>query len=245
MKKTIATVFLMAGLCLAGYSDASAQTASAVDTRAFVVVNVLAQPATRNIDITQDFTLYGETIPSGFTSSQHIGNGAIIDFGGGYNITDRFAAGLDISVFSKSSTSAVAAAIPDPLFFNRAKPFAVTTGDLSHREVGVNLQLRYTYPVRDNIDVVVAGGPSIFHVSQDLVPTVTVAPGTQTATASVSSESKSAFGGNIGVEGNYYFNRMWGAGLVIRYAGAKTDLPSFSGLSVGGFQIGVGARVRF
>ena len=37
----------------------------------------------------------------------------------------------------------------------------------------------------------------------------------------------------------------FGAGVFIRYAGAKVDLPSVADLHVGGFHIGGGVRVRF
>jgi len=41
------------------------------------------------------------------------------------------------------------------------------------------------------------------------------------------------------------FTPRIGAGVFIRYAGGSVDLPSAPDVKVGGFQIGVGARVRF
>jgi hypothetical protein len=233
----------MAGLCLAGHSDASAQTAATIDTPWIATANILAQPSTRNLIISHDFPIYGEN--GNVTSTQHIGSGALFDISGGYAFTERLAGAIGISVFGNSATSVGTATVPNPLFFNQSRVVTFTQDDLSHREVGIHLQVRYTYPVRDKIDVVLVGGPSIFHVKQQLVSTVNVPTGTQDATAIVSSESKNAFGGNIGVEGNYYFTPMWGAGVLIRYAGAKSDLPSVSGLKIGGFQAGVGVRARF
>ena len=72
-----------------------------------------------------------------------------------------------------------------------------------------------------------------------------IPPGTQNANPVVETEKKTAIGLNIGVDGSYLFTRNVGAGIFLRYAGAEADLPSAPDLRVGGFQFGVGARVRF
>jgi len=108
----------------------------------------------------------------------------------------------------------------------------------------------WLFPVTNEFDVTVAVGPSIFSVTQEIT-SVSVPPGTQTVAPSVASESKTAVGANIQVDGNYLltktrrFGAAFGAGVFIRYAGAKVDLPSVSDLHVGGFQVGGGLRVRF
>jgi len=243
MNKTTTIVFLTAGLALAGHATATAQTTSSTETRALVSVNILAQPSTRNIDLTKTFDLYGEQ--GTVSTTQHISNGAVVDIAGYYVIRPQLSAGIDFSTFGNSSGSGGFATIPDPLVFNRPRTVGLSAAGLTHRENAVHLQVRYAWPYRDKMEVALVAGPSIFHVKQQLVSSVSVPAGTQNATPNVSDESKTAFGGNIGVEGNYFFNPRYGAGILIRYAGASADLPSFSGLHLGGFQVGVGFRARF
>jgi hypothetical protein len=82
-------------------------------------------------------------------------------------------------------------------------------------------------------------------VKQELVSSITVPPGTQDANLNVETESKTAFGVNLGVDGSYLITRNYGVGVFIRYAGGQVDLPSAEDMRVGGFQAGVGARLRF
>ena len=102
----------------------------------------------------------------------------------------------------------------------------------------------WLFPVTNQFDVTLAVGPSIFSVKQEII-SVTVPAGTQTANPSVGSESKTGVGVIFEVDGNYLKTRRFGGGAFIRYAGAKVDLPSISGVRVGGFQIGAGFRARF
>jgi hypothetical protein len=53
---------------------------------------------------------------------------------------------------------------------------------------------------------------------------------------------KSKYGG---LDVNYLFTPRLGTGVFVRYLGAQVDLPAASDLKVGGFQGGVGLRVRF
>lgn len=248
MKKTTLIGFVMAGLCLAGYSTANAQS-TPPETRTIVTLNVLAQPSSRTLTINQDFPIYNDV--GNITTSQGIGGGALFDISGGYNFTENLGAAIGLSIFGDTGTSTGTVRLPDPLFFGRPpSQTPISQSGLKHRETAVHFQLRYTYPVSPTFDVVLVAGPSIFHVSQQLVASVSVPATvnfgeTPVPTPVATKESKTTLGGNIGVEGNYYFNRRYGAGVVIRYAGAKADLPSASGLSLGGFQIGAGVRVRF
>jgi hypothetical protein len=49
----------------------------------------------------------------------------------------------------------------------------------------------------------------------------------------------------VAVDGNYLITPTFGLGVYLRYAGASVDLPSQSGVKVGGFQAGGGLRIRF
>jgi hypothetical protein len=47
-----------------------------------------------------------------------------------------------------------------------------------------------------------------------------------------------------GLDVNYFFTSRLGAGLFVRYLRAQVDLPAASGVKAGGFQGGLGLRVR-
>jgi hypothetical protein len=210
----------------------------------FVNVNVGAQPQTRSIDKSSTFSLYSET--ASVSSTQAIGSGAIFDVSGGYRVWRMLAVGIGFSNFGKSSDSSIVAIIPNPFVFDQPKTSTATQTGLEHKEHGVHLQAVWFIPITDKVDVSVFGGPSFIRVSQQVVSSITVATGTQDINApGVTTEEGTAKGGNIGFDANYFFTKNFGAGLFMRYAGGSIDLPSAPDLHVGGFQIGVGARVRY
>jgi hypothetical protein len=233
---------VMAMLIAAGAADASAQTQPPPANLGFLNVNFGGQPGSHDVGTSQSFPLYGETAT--FTTVQENGSGALFDITAGYKIRPSFGAAVGFSNFSNTSDASVASSIPDPLVFDRPRAASSTVPDLEHSERGIHLQAVWFVPVTDKIDVALSAGPSIFMVRQDVV-SMTVTPGTQTAIFTPSTEKKTGIGANIGVDGTYLITRNFGAGVFLRFAGAKVDLPSVDGLGVGGFQAGGGVRVRF
>jgi hypothetical protein len=243
---TNAIRLIIAGLIAAAGSDASAQTAQvppAPASMGFLNINFGAQAASRSIDVNQGFPLYAETAT--LKMSQSIGSGALFDVSAGYRVWENVSAAIGFSNFSKSSDSVGSVQVPHPLRFNQPALVDLSQPDLSHSERAVHFQASWLFPVTNEFDVTLALGPSIFNVKQELVNSVTIAPGTQNATPNVGSESKTALGINLQVDGNYLTRRNLGAGVFIRYASRKLDLPSVPDVRVGGFQLGAGARVRF
>jgi hypothetical protein len=237
---------IIAGLIAAAGSDAAAQTAQVPPAPAnlgFLNVNIGVQPASRSVDVNQSFPVYSETAT--LTMSQSIGSGALFDVSAGYRVWEDVSAAIGFSNFTNSSDSVGRASVPHPLITNRAVSVDISQPDLSHSERAVHFQASWLFPVTNEFDVTFALGPSIFNVKQELVNSVTVAPGTQNATPNVASESKTALGINLQVDGNYLVRRNLGAGVFIRYASRKLDLPSVPDVRVGGFQLGGGARIRF
>ena len=233
---------VMAMLIAAGAANASAQTQPPPANLGFLNVNFGGQPGSHDVGTNQSFPLYGETAT--FTTVQENGSGALFDITGGYKIRPSFGAAVGFSNFSNTSEAAVATSIPDPLIFDRPRAATSTVPDLEHSERGIHLQAVWFVPVTDKIDVALSAGPSFFMVRQDVV-SMSVTPGTQTANFSTTTEKKTGIGANIGVDGTYLITRNFGAGVFLRFAGAKVDLPSVEGLGVGGFQAGGGVRVRF
>lgn len=240
------TILIMAGVFAAVASEARAQTQPPPATLGFVNINFGAQPGTRSIGRTDSFPVYGETAT--LTTAQENGSGAMFDITGGYRFRGKWsnwAGAVGFSNFQNHTDSGVVVTVPHPLLFNASRTVNTSVADLSHSERGIHLSAVWFYPITNQIDLALSAGPSFILVKQELVSSVTIPAGTQDANLVVDSESKTAFGVNVGVDGSYLITRNFGAGVFLRYAGAKVDLPSAQDMRVGGVQAGVGARLRF
>ena len=239
MTKTT-SINLLAALCLAGASAASAQTPAG--NSAFVNVNGGGQTQSRTYTSSSSIPLFGETAI--ISTAQSVGSGAIFDISGGYKWARGFAVGIGVSTFSKKSDAALAASIPDPFNFNRAVAKSATASDLNHKEVGTHIMAMWFIPVTERIDVAVFGGPSFIHVNHD-VAAGTVAAGTQNLVVTTTAQTGTAKGGNVGVFGTMLLVGNFGIDAFVRYAGGSVDLPGVSGLKAGGVQAGGGFHARF
>ena len=74
---------------------------------------------------------------------------------------------------------------------------------------------------------------------------MTVPAGTKTGTPVLGSRSGRGYGVNVGFDANYMVTKMYGGGIFVRYNGATADLDNIGEVKAGGFQMGIGARVRF
>jgi hypothetical protein len=242
-KSTTVLVLISAAL-LAGPRPAAAQAQAASDAVMFLNLNAGIQPQQRNVTTTHSFTVYDEAAT--VTSSQPIEGGPMFDVTAGYRVKPNFALAVGVSLFSTTGTSSLQAAIPDPIFTDRPRITGATTTGLHHIEVGVHLQAVWFFPVTERIDVALSAGPSLFRLSQELTPTVTVPAGTQNIVVVTDTQTGTALGFNAGFDGSYMFKPELGLGVFARYAGASAELESADKhLTVGGFQTGLGLRVRF
>jgi hypothetical protein len=245
MTKTTRVLIVAAFMAAAG-SEGRAQTQQtppAPASMGFLNVNIGAQAASRSVEVSQTFPVYGET--ASVNMSQSIGSGALFDIAAGYRVWRSVTAAIGFSNFSNSSDSTGSARVPHPLVTNQFATVQLSQPGLEHSERTVHFQAVWLYPVTNEFDVTFGLGPSIFNVKQEVVSSVTVPPGTQDAIPNVASESKTVLGANIQLDGNYLVRRNFGAGAFIRWASRKVDLPSAPDLRLGGFQIGAGARIRF
>jgi hypothetical protein len=243
MTMTTRILVLIAGLATTVAAEAQAQTLPAPASLGFVNINVGAQLQSRDIAKSDTFTVYDE--PATLTTSQTIGKGPIFDISGGYRVWHSLSIGVGFSSFSKDSSSSAIATIPDPLVFGQSKTVNADATGLEHSERAIHLQAVWFVPITEKIDVALSVGPSFIRVRHQLVSSVTVPAGTQNVNLVVDTQKGTAKGANVGLDGTYLFRRTFGAGFFIRYAGGSIDLPDASGLKVGGFQVGVGARARF
>jgi hypothetical protein len=240
--KPALAVFFAGLTTLAVASTAWAQTS---DTKIFVDVNVGAQTQARTLSTSTSFPLYGETAI--INAAEAVDGGGLFDISGRYRVMPKVSAGVGFSIFSNSGDGTLAASIPNPDFLNRPASTSTTASHLNHREQAVHLMAAYTIPVtfmKKTVDATVFAGPSFFSLKQDIL-SANVTSGTQTAVVATTSETASKAGGNVGVNLSYMVKPNYGAGVFLRYAGATVKLPSAGDVKVGGFQLGIGARLAF
>lgn len=238
---TIVSTLLVAALA-AGASPAAAQSSDDPIEAGFFSVYGGAQPQRRDLAATASQTIYEETAT--ITSAQRIRNGAVVQVGGGVRVRKALAVGARFSMFGRPGTGAITASIPDPIFFGRPKTVVADANDLDHRELGVHVNAAWFAPVSGKLDIVLSGGPSIIHVSQD-VASAGVVSGTQNVTVIKVSESGNAVGFNAGLDALYRLAPRYGLGLFLHYVTATVDLPSASDVKVGGPQVGLTFQARF
>ena len=213
--------------------------------RAFVNATVGVQGGSHTLETESPFTLYDE--PGSVSSSQKVKGGGFFDISAGYKVWQNLAVGLGYSRTGSKADAAITASVPDPLVYDRKRTVSASANDLDHSENAVHLMATWMVPVTDKIDVGVSAGPTFFSVKQSLPSGVTVTePAPTVSSVSVADVKKSTTGINLGVDVTYLITKRMGVGALARYTRGSADLDGASDkLTVGGFQIGVGARLRF
>jgi len=232
------------GLCLLALPTlATAQTMQWTD-KGFVTIDFGAQVGSHNLDTTSTFPLYDEQAT--VSSTQKVSGGGFFDVGAAYRVWGQnLLAGVTISHTSSDSDVAITGSIPDPLFFDRPRSISSTVPDANHSETAIHIDAIWMIPVANKIDVGVFAGPTIFLVNQDSISKLDVTEPGPTVTAPLDEVSKTTAGINFGVDVQYMIAKRWGVGGVARYSWGSVSIPGSDKLTVGGFQIGAGARLRF
>ena len=180
--------------------------------------------------------------------SQFFDGGVLVRVKGGFGV------GASVSMFTKSAAASVSGTIPHPFFFNTPRTLSGTTSPLERSETGIHAQAAYVASFR-RVDVAIAGGPTFFRVSQDLVADATYTDAypydavTFTG-ATVSKVSATKVGFNVSGDVSVKLSTHVGVGGLIRFSRATVDFPltgTASGVSadVGGVQAGGGIRFYF
>ena len=243
MKKLNAGIL---ALCLCALSvPAGAQQLQWTDT-GFVSINAGVQAGSHDLSSTQSFPLFDETAT--VTSAQSIGSGGLFDISAGYRVWQNIAVSVGYTHAGSKSDLSVNGSIPDPAFTDQPHPFSNTLSGAKHSENVINLDAVWMMPVTDKIDVGISAGPSIFSVKQDVAANLS----DTNVVPTLSRESKTTAGINIGVDVTYLLGKVpglgkdWGVGGLARYTWGSAKLGNSSDkLTLGGFQIGAGARLRF
>ena len=214
----------------------------------FVNVNVGVQGGSRSLDTSTEFTIYDET--GSLTTTQDVGGGAFFDVSGGYKVWRNLAVGIGFSRVGSEADVTVQASVPDPAFFDRPRSASASVSGAQYSEVAVHLSGTWMMPVTDKVDVGFAFGPTIFLVSQDLPSALNASdisePGPTIRQVGLASSDNTTLGIHFGVDATYLVTPRIGAGVLVRYSVGSADLDGATdSLTVGGFQIGGGVRVRF
>jgi len=242
--RALVAVFMLAGASLAQAQPPSAtQRTSPLGGKLSIDINVGAQ--TQSSTASSDFTfpIYAQTAV--VTTTAGIDGGPLFDFNVGYRFMRNIGVGVGFTSFSSTSTAQGAATIPSPIFFNNPASVTLDAVDAKHTERNVYVVVTGYVPLTNVIELALFIGPSFTNVTQDVINAVTVPAGTQSAVAAVGNESGTAKGVNVGADLTYKFTNLIGVGGFIRYNGGSVDLTTLSDVKAGGFQLGIGARLRF
>ena len=225
----------------------------APNSRGLITVSGLFQPATHDFTDTRDFAYNRETATT--TGNYAIERGGGIDAGAFVRLWRNLGAGASVSSVVRTSDANFSGSYPHPFFFGQVRTTETSVSDLDRAEVGAHVSAAYFLPSTGRFGGVIYAGPSFFSIAQDAVEslavtetypydTVTIAP-----SGSPTEISESAVGFHVGADVAWYFNQRIGVGALLRYATATKSVAIGSGtsfdLEAGGFQAGLGLRVRF
>ncbi len=241
--KTMKAGLLCLAMCVAAAPSAEAQTTW--NDQGFFNASFGVQGGSSTLGTATTFDIYDEAAT--VSTSQEVGGGAFFDLSAGYKVWRNLAVGVGYSRTSSSDDATLAALIPDPVFFDQPRPVSAAVSDLGHTQNAIHLSATWVMPVTEELDVAFSAGPTIFNVSQELPGSLTVSePGPTVGDVNVTSASETAMGINLGVDVTYRLTPRYGVGGLARYTRGSVDFEGASdSLTVGGFQIGVGLRVRF
>ena len=244
---------LLALLAVPAVAHAQTQPDTPWAEHARISINFgILQPASTTFTGTTTQTVYLETATIntayGVPRAPSFDGGVLIRVSGGFGV------GLAISSFKKSAAATVTGSIPHPFFFNTPRTLSGTTSPLERSETAMHIQAAYVLS-SGRIDVAIAGGPTLFTVSQDLIAD---APYTEaypydsvTFTGTTSSKAdQNKVGFNVGVDVGVKLSDSFGIGGLIRFSRATVAFPlsgAASGVSttVGGLYAGGGIRFFF
>jgi hypothetical protein len=251
MTSTRLSGLLTFGALILAASLASAQGPAPLET-GYAHVNLGIQGSTHDLEQDSGFTIYDETAT--IQTRGNGGGGVLFDIGGGYRVWHRLYAAASFTTGSNTEDASVTANVPHPFVFDEFRTVTGTAPGLKHSEQALHLQAMWRFPITTKFDVSVGAGPTFFWVNQDLVSGITVAEignpttGVNLTGVSVERAKDNTVGYNLQADGTYLLTERFGVGGFLRFTGGSVSLETGGNrvdLDVGGFQIGVGGRVRF
>ncbi|MBP7779584.1 MAG: outer membrane beta-barrel protein [Acidobacteria bacterium] len=235
-----------------GAPAATAAARRAPNSRGVFSISGLMQPAKASFTDARDISYFRETATR--TGRYDIDGGYGIDVGAFARVWRNLGLGVSVSRVSRSGDAAYSGSYPHPFFFAQPRTADTIATSVDRNETGVHVSAAYLVTSPARFRLVLFAGPSFFSLSQDVVEEITatetypydtlaLAPGAR------SEISKSLTGFHGGADVSWYFSERVGVGALARYttatkSGAIGTGQSFD-LEAGGFQAGLGLRVRF
>jgi hypothetical protein len=245
---TMKRALLALGLTIAIVPEARAQMTWT--DKIFVNGSGGYQFGSRDVDSTSSFEVYEE--PASLTGLQTLESEFIFDVSAGYRIRPNLALGLGYANYNNEGTVAVTARIPHPLITDTFRTATIQAAGAQHATHALNLMAVWMWPYTDKIDIAFSAGPSILIVNQDIVSAVNILPESAPYASpvidrvTVTAQRKTTVGINAGVDMSYMVTRRYGVGVGARYVWGSASLEALNeSLTVGGFQILGGIRLRF
>jgi hypothetical protein len=213
--------------------------------KGFANINIGGQSGSHDLATTTTFVVYDEDAQ--INTTQKTGGGFLFDMNGGYKVWRNLVAAVGYTFMSDSADGAVTASIPHQDIIGQFRTVTTTADNLKHTENALNFMGVWMVPVTDKVDVGISFGPTVFFVKQELPDTLTFTEPVPTITGLTTKDiSKTTGGVNLGVDVTYLLTKKMGVGGILRYTWGSVDLEGATdSLTVGGFQIGIGARYRF
>ena len=233
---------------------AMAGAATAVEAqpqpRVLLLVNGGFQASSTTFRDSFTFTANQETGTSDV--SYPVAAAPVFEGGAAIRLWKGLAIGGVVTRFSGDNTVDATSRVPHPLFFEQHREVSGEAPGVRREETAVHIQAQYRFPV-GRLHLVLAGGPSVFHVRQDIVHEVKYTeqyPYDVAEFAGITSGRVSARknGFNVGVDAQWMFTRHVGAGGLVRLARADVDLAVDGrtiSLEAGGTQVAAGLRLAF
>ena len=214
-----------------------------------VSINGGGQVGGSDIEKRTTFPLYEEEAE--INTFQDLGGGGLFDIGAAYRVGKQWGVGFAFNKTGDRGDANVDGSLPNPLYFNRPRTFATTVAGLKHDENAWHFQAAWFMPYTDKIDFLFTGGPTIFNIQQEFAGDVNYTDvGADFESVVINSVDvvrlkDTTVGFNLGADMTYSIHQNIGAGLLLRYTYGSAEFDGESNVRAGGFQIAVGARIRF
>jgi hypothetical protein len=247
-RRGVAIVAALLGLIFTAGTSTPAHAQSVPDSRVAVDFGGGAQVTTSSFSQFVTFEQYAET--GSLTAGYDVGRRPFVELGGTVRLWRHIGAGIAGTYLHDPGSAQVVAQVPNPLVFGQPREINGSVA-VAHTEVGLHFQAVYWMQHSERLEIMISGGPSVFHVTQDFVSGVDYTqtfPYTTAAfqDASVVRERKTVVGGTVAGQAGWQMARHFSLVAGIRFTRASASFPdtSASAVAVGGLQISGGVRWR-
>jgi hypothetical protein len=184
------------------------------------------------------------------TSSYPTGHPATFDGAVTVRLGGALGASVAGSYLHHHGEADVHALVPHPFAFNQPRSVDGTTGVLN-QQTALHVDLAYWIQRSPKLDLIISGGPSFFHATQDFVSEIsyTQAPPYDTASfagASVTRDHQSAVGANAALEAGWRLTPHVGVAAITRYSRATAAFTADEvRVTLGGLYLSGALRLLF